>query len=180
MLGVRVPSGVPGNKSMVILPYSCFLLFMGSPPAKNLWFLGRDPCAMERAAGTFHDAAASGVPRRSKVRFAPTFFMPAAKRRDPLSPLRPSPNRPHCAGLRFDSGASRYFFVHKKVRFNRPFQKKDMTKKSCLSFGVSAALRPPPLGISMLGRAKPSLRNSSVLRTCELTAHQRHRPEGRR
>ena len=120
------------------------------------------------------------VPRRSKVRFAPTFFMPAAKRRDPLSPLRPSPNRPHCAGLRFDSGASRYFFVHKKVRFNRPFQKKDMTKKSCLSFGVSAALRPPPLGISMLGRAKPSLRNSSVLRTCELTAHQRHRPEGRR
>ena len=95
-------------------------------------------------------------------------------------PCAPLQIAPHCAGLRFDSGASRYFFVHKKVRFNRPFQKKDMTKKSCLSFGVSAALRPPPLGISMLGRAKPSLRNSSVLRTCELTAHQRHRPEGRR
>lgn len=31
----------------------------------------------------------------------------------------------------------------------------------------------------MLSRAKPSLRNSSVLRTCKLTAHRRCQPEGR-
>lgn len=31
----------------------------------------------------------------------------------------------------------------------------------------------------MLSRAKPSLRNSSVLRTCKLTAHRRCQPGGR-
>ena len=61
------------------------------------------------------------IPRRSKVRFAPTSFYVWGKK-DIICPLPCSsfPNRNRCAGLRFGIAASlRFYCVHENMDFSR-------------------------------------------------------------
>ena len=89
------------------------------------------PCGFD-SHYPYHVGAKFALLRRS---FLPSLEKNAIR---PL-PCSSSPNCTRCAGLRFDSAASRYVFVHRNIDFSRPSQKKDMTKKSCLSFWISNA-----------------------------------------
>ena len=80
----------------------------------------------------------SGVPRRSKVRFAPASFYACGKKDVIRSlPCSPFPTATRCAGLAVGGPpCGRHFSRLRNIDFNRPFPKERHAEKRVFLFGV--------------------------------------------